>query len=139
MNKLSMLLPVIFVAGCATGYAPSYYFNQVQVINLSGGSISQVDLRVIDSNRVLSCDQVNKNAICNERFGKRRYPQAGIELSWIHPDGTQKSETLSPPVPVTFFNGLPLQIMLEILSDGSVKPYYRQEEPGRNGSLFLGS
>ena len=83
----------------------------------------------------MSCDSVLKNAICNDRFGKRRYPQQGIQLSWTQADGSSNSELLTAAIPTTYSPSFPLRIMLDILEDGSVKAYYQQDEPG--GSFFI--
>lgn len=141
MKHLLAIVAAASLAGCAGnyGYNPDYYFNYVEVINLSGGPIRDVSLRVNGSPKTLACERVNANAICEDRFGKRRYPQQGLDLSWIHPDGSAKSDTLSPPIPVTFNYGRPVQVYLEIRENGSVKAYYKQEERGRNGgSIILG-
>ncbi len=68
--------------------------------------------------------------MCDDYFGKRRLPQQGVELSWTHPDGSRKSEVLNPNIPVTYNPAFPLRIVMEIREDGSVKPFYEQEEPG---------
>ena len=54
----------------------------------------------------------------------------------MHPDGSRKAETLNPPVPAYYYSSLPLQISAEINEDVSVRPFYKQEEPGRDGSIF---
>lgn len=140
-NLLAIVASAAVLGGCASGYGynPDYYFNYVEVINLSGGPIRDVSLRVNGSQKALACERVNANAICEDRFGKRRYPQQGLDLSWTHPDGSAKSDTLTPPIPVTFNSGLPVQVYLEVRENGSVKAYYRQEERGRDGgSIILG-
>ncbi len=138
MNKLTMALCGLTLAGCATGgYSPAYFYNEVHVHNLSGGSISDVNVVVGQNGRTISCEQVNKNALCADRFGRKRYYQTGIELSWTHPDGSRKTETMNPPVPIYFISGAALRIIIEILEDGSVKPYYEQDEPGRDGGMFI--
>ena len=141
MRSLTALVAAAALAGCAggKGYNPDYYFNYVEVINLSGGPIRDVSLRVNGSAKTLACERVNANAICDDRFGKRRYPQQGLDLSWTHPDGSAKSDRLSPPIPATFSYGRSVQVYLEIRENGSVKAYYKQEERGRNGgSIILG-
>ncbi len=118
-----------------TGYNPNYYFNEVQAVNLSGATVEDVIIRVVNTQKTLSCAEVARYAMCDERFGRRRFPQQGIELSWTHPDGSRKSEMLSPSIPVTYSPGFPLRIVMEIREDGSVKLFYEQEEPG-GGVLF---
>jgi hypothetical protein len=131
MHKLTVSLLALSLTACVKGYNPSFYYNELQVANLSEGKISSLRLRVDGSEKGLSCDEVVKNALCIERFSKRRYPQQGIQLDWVHPDGSGQSQTLAPPVPVTAVAGLSLQVILEIRSDASVKAFYKQEEPGR--------
>lgn len=135
MNKLVVLAACGFIGACASGYNPAYYFNEVQVVNLSGADIQNVSLRVIDSSKVLSCTEVAKFAMCHDRFGRKRYPQQGIELSWTHVDGSRRSDTPNPHVPAYYSPALALRIVMEIAEDGSVKTFYEQEEPGR-GTLF---
>ena len=133
-----MALGGLVLAGCATGsYSPFYFYNEVHVHNLSGGSIADVNVVVGQNGRSFYCDQVNQNALCDDRFGKRRYYQDGIELSWTHPDGSRKTETMNPNIPIYFVSGVPLRVIIEVLEDGSVKPYFEQDEPGRDGGVFI--
>jgi len=126
MKKLSILLLALTGAACAMTYNPIYYYNEIQVVNLTGGTITEVNLLVGGSERTLGCAEVLKNALCDDRFGKRRYPQQGLELSWVHGDGKQKSQQLTPAIPAYLATAYPLRIMLEVLEDGTVKAYYDQ-------------
>ena len=127
MKKLIILLSSIALAACVTGYNPSYRFNEIQVVNLSGSTIEDVSVRVIASEKAISCDKVAKNAICEDRFGMRRFPQQGIELSWTHPDGNRKSEVLTLKMPVKLQPATPLRIIMEVNEDGSVNPFFEQD------------
>ena len=138
MKKLTILFASAFISACVTGYSPSYYFNEIQVVNLTGASIQDVSLRMSGSPKALSCSEVARFALCDDRFGKRFYPQQGIELSWTHPDGSRKSDTLNPAIPAFFSASFPLRIVLELLEDGSVKAFYEQEEPGRDAPFYSG-
>lgn len=128
MKSLIVIAAAAIVAGCAGAYNPAYYFNYVEVANLSGGSIRDLSLRVNGTPKTLACERVAANSICYDYFGRRRYAQQGIELSWVHTDGSARSETLATRVPAYFGTGLPLQVFLEIGQDGSVRVYYRQVE-----------
>ena len=138
MKKLALLPLGLLLTACVSGYNPFYYFNEVQVVNQTGDRIADVSVRIIDSKKALACDEVNNFAMCDDRFGKRRYPQQGIELSWTHPDGERKSETFNPSVPAFFGSASPLRIVVEIKEDGSVNPFYEQDEPGRDGIFMSG-
>ena len=99
MKKLILLSISLMLGACTVSYSPRFYFNEVQVVNQSGGTITEVSVRIFDSSISLACDEVLKFAMCDDRFGKRVYPQQGIELSWTHPDGNRKSESFNPSVP----------------------------------------
>jgi hypothetical protein len=127
MKKLSILLLSFVSVACATGYNPNYIFNEIQVVNLSATTITDVNLRIEGSDKTLNCDVVAKNALCQARFGKRRYPQQEIELSWTHGDGSKKSQQLTPAIAAYFGTAAPLNLILEINEDGSAKPLFKQE------------
>ena len=133
MKKLIVLLACGLMTACATGYNPSYYFNEVQVVNLTGATITDVSWQVVNSPKTLSCPEVAKFAMCADRFPKRRYPQQGIEISWSHADGSRKSNMPNPSVPAYVFRSFPLRVVMELSEDGSVKAFYEQDEPGRDG------
>ncbi len=131
MRKLAILLSSLATAACATGYNPTYRFNQIQVVNLSGSNIENVGVRVIDSEKAISCDEVAMNAVCEDRFGPRLFPQQGIELSWTDSGDNRKSELLTPKIPVTFYAASPLRVVVEINEDGSVKPFFEQDSQAK--------
>lgn len=133
MKKSIILLACGFMTACVSGYNPGYYFNEVQVVNLTGATIEDVNLQVINSAQAISCPEVAKFAMCADRFGKKFYPQQGLELGWSHPDGSRKSDSPSPAIPAFFASAIPLRIVLEVREDGTVKAFYEQDEPGRDG------
>ena len=134
MKILYILAFSVATTACMMKYNPKYYFNEIQVVNLSGATITNVSVRIGGSAKTLSCEEVAKNAFCQDLFGKRRYPQQSIELSWTHGDGTQKSQQFNPGIPAYYYTAFPLRVMLEINEQGAVKTYFEQEEP--NGRIF---
>ncbi len=130
MKKYLVAMLSLSILACATGYNPRYYFNQVQVVNLSTGMIADVRVGFVGSPRTLACDEVAKFAMCADLFSRLFYPQEGIDLSWTHTDGSRKSDLFAPAIPVTFDASFPLRIMMEVNADGSVKPFYEQDGPG---------
>lgn len=132
MKHLILASCCALVAACANwGYNPTYRINEVQAVNLTGDTISDVSWRVNGSGKALNCAQVAKFAMCADRFARRNYPQQGIEVNWTHPDGQRRSESLNLPVPVTYSSAFPLRFVFEIETDGSVKGFYEQDEPSR--------
>jgi hypothetical protein len=131
MKKLLMVMPGLSTLACAMEYNSRYYYNEIQVVNLTSMEIADVEVGLVGTPMSLTREEVLKNAMCADRYGRRLYPQQGIELSWIHTDGSQKAELFSSAIPVTYNSAFPIRIVMEINADGSVKPFYEQEEPGR--------
>ena len=134
MKKLIVTLSCLTLAACAGRYNPRFYYSNIEVANLSGGAITTVEVQVGADGRNLRCKTVAKNALCQERFGKRPYPQQDIELSWQDSDGNPQSTRVNPHLPATLTPSWALRIMLDIREDGSVKAYLKQDE-GRVGKL----
>ena len=131
MKKIVILLSSLTIAACATSYNPTYRYNQIQVVNLSGSTIEEVGVRVLDSEKALSCDEVAMNAVCEDRFGTRPFPQQGIELSWAHPGDDRKREVLAPEIPATFYSAIPLRVVMEVNEDGSVDAFFEQDSQAK--------
>jgi hypothetical protein len=134
MKTLLVMLSCLTLAACAGGYNPRYYYSNIEVANLSGGAITSVEVQVGADGRNLRCETVAKNALCQERFGKRPYPQQDIELSWQDSDGNPQSTKVNPHLSATLTPSWALRIMLDIREDGSVKAYFKQDD-FRVGSL----
>jgi len=139
MKNLLILILSFSSLGCVTGYNPRYYFNEVQVVNLTTAEIEDVQVSIPGTSTSLFCDEVAKNAICDDRYGRRAFPQQGIELSWIHPNDSRKSGLFTPAIPVTFNASFPLRIVLEVNADGVVNAFFEQDEPSREGNSLFNS
>ena len=135
MKSLILAVAAALLAGCATGYNPSYHFKQVEVVNLAGAPLQNLSWNVVGSGKSMNCSEVAPNAICADYFPQRRYPRAGIELSWTHADGERRSEVPNPAVPAFFYAAFPLRVIIEIDAEGSLNAYYDQDTPGDN--LFI--
>ena len=135
--KATLLLFCLLVTACATGYNPRFYYSNIEVANLSGDEIRNVDVQVGETGRNLRCESVAKNALCQERFGKRPYPQQeGLRLSWQDGEGNSQSQQMNPSIPATMTPGQALRLMLDIGEDGSVKAYFRQENISIGGLMM---
>lgn len=129
MKYVTLLLIGALIAGCATGYNPSYVFKRVEVVNLAGGPLHDLTWNVIGSGKTMTCSEVEAKGICAEYFATHRYPKAGIELTWTHVDGERKTAIINPNVPAFFYTGLPLSIFIEIGPDATLRAYYDQDTP----------
>jgi hypothetical protein len=138
MKTLLVTLFCLTLAACAGGYHPRYYYSNIEVANLSGGAITNVEVQIGADGRNLRCEAVAKNALCQERFGKRPYPEQDIELSWQDSAGNPQSTAVNPHLPATLSPSGELRIMLDITEDGSVKAYFKQDD-GFFGALDMAS
>ena len=136
MKCITVIALALGTVACALGYNPRFYVNEVMAVNLTSAEISDVTIDVIESPKMLECEEVAKNAVCADRFTRLVYPQLGVEVSWTHTDGSRKTASAAPTVPVTFVTAFPIRIVMEINADGSMKTFYEQDEPDR-GSTYL--
>ena len=128
MKKTGLLLiSFLSLGSVSAGYSPTYTFNQLQIVNLSATAITDVSLRIGGSDRVLRCDRVATNAVCDSYYGNRTYPQQVNELSWTDADGTQKSENISPKIAAYESPSLPMRVVVEVREDGLVKTIFEQD------------
>jgi hypothetical protein len=127
MKTTLFALSCLTLFACATVYTPRVFYNYVEVLNQTGGTINNVDLQIGDS-RNLHCDTVTKKRICYKRFGRHRYPQQPLELSWQDSAGELQARQLDPPIPATLSSGVSARVLLEINADGSVKIEFREDD-----------
>ena len=121
-------LSCLTLVACSIGYAPRMYYSYIEVANHSGATISNVELQIGADGRNLRCDEVTKNRVCQERFGKRRYPREIIELSWQDSVGQSQTRQLDPMLPAALSPAFALKILVKIKEDGSVTVDIRQDE-----------
>jgi hypothetical protein len=134
MKILYLLVLGVAISACSMKYTPMYYLNEIQVVNRTGTTITNVSVRFQNSTKTLFCDEVTDNRYCQDLFPRHRYPQQVIELSWVHGDGTTQSRQFNPGIPAYFNTAFPLRLMMEVSEQGTVKTYFEQEEP--KGSIF---
>jgi hypothetical protein len=140
MKLLILALACLTATGCASWeYNPIYRFNEIVAVNLTGDTISEVEIAVLGTADTLSCQSVNQFAICQKYFGAPRYPGQGLELSWTQADGQRNSTSVNPSVPAYFVVAFPLRIVLEINPDGSVKSFFEQDERGDGPFIGFGA
>jgi hypothetical protein len=127
MKTTLFALSCLTIVACATGYTPRVLYGYVEVANHTGGTITNVELQVGADGRNLRCDAVTKNRICYERFGRRRYPDQTIDLSWQDSAGELQSRQLNPKIPMTISSGVPQRLLMRIKEDGSVEVEFRSD------------
>jgi hypothetical protein len=123
----ALLLSLAFVATSSLAeYSPRYYFNSVGVANLTGETVTNLELRVGEN--VLECDTVNHNGYCTKKFGRVPFTPDQVELRWTGAE--QQSQDPDIHVPAYVSTGRPLRLELEIHPGGELKWEFRQG--GRN-------
>jgi len=127
MKALTLVALCVLISACVTGFNPRYYYGQIEVANLTGETILNVKAQVGPDGYVLECAEVTKNRICQQRFGKRPYPQALTQLSWQTSDGRQMSAQMNVQVPITLVFSQPIRVMMDIAADETVKFYIKQD------------
>jgi hypothetical protein len=125
MKTITLIFSSLLLVASNATAAPRYYFNQIGVSNLTGNTISNLEVQV--GKHELTCDTVNNNGYCHTMFGKRPYPQEPIEMSWKDSDGKQQKQELNPGLPATLSPGGTLKLLLDIQQDNSVKWDLRQD------------
>ena len=128
MKAVLFALSCLTLVACSIGYAPRMYYSYIEVANHTGTTISNVEVQIGADGRNLRCAEVTKNRICQERFGKRRYPREIIELSWQDSADQSQTRQLDPVLPATLSPAFALKILLKIKEDGSVTVDIRQDE-----------
>ena len=125
MKTSTLLFFSLLLVALNAGASQRYYFNQIGVANLTGSTISSLDVQV--GKYEVQCDTVNNNGYCHKMAGKRPFPQEEIKLSWTDADGKQHKQEVNVTVPATMSPGRTLRFELEIHSDGSVKWDFRHD------------
>ncbi len=127
MKTALFALSCLTLVACATGYTPRVSYSYLQFANNTGCKINNVELQVGTDGRNLRCDTVTKNRICSDRFGRRKYPNQTIDLSWQDSAGELQSRQLNPKIPMTISSGVPQRLLMRIKEDGSVEVEFRSE------------
>ena len=127
MKIINLALLSILISACSMNYNPRYYYHNIEVANLTGDTIRNLRVQVGPEGRVLECEEVTKNRICTERFGKKPYPRDVVEVSWTGADGQAVVEQVNPQIPLTFVPSHAVRLMLDIGEGNTVEAYFRQE------------
>jgi hypothetical protein len=131
MKTAAVVIPCLLVMSCATSYRPMYMYNEVRVDNATSRAITDVSVRIGDSEGSISCGRIGAKEVCSRRFGKLRYPHQSIEMSWTAEDGIRQTREFEPTIPGYFLTPFPLRILLDLDRDGKVAVRFWQEEPFR--------
>ena len=127
MRSLFKFATVCLIAACATSYQPTYYYNEIRVINNSSQILRNFSIRVPATGGEFSCGNVAPKGLCSNRFGKRKYQYNPIEVEWRYGGNPLQTQEFTVPVPGTFTLGLAIQGVVEVSENGEMRAYFRQE------------
>ena len=127
MRLLGILVMSALISACSTDFNPRYYYYGIELANLTGETITNLDIQVGADGRQLTCDEVTNNRICHERFGKRPYPTDGVRVSWQNASGETLTRELNPSVPITMVPSLAVGLVMEIDENNEISARFRQE------------
>ena len=129
MKKYLIVALGLMGSACATTYQPSYYYNEILVVNNSKELVQDVTISATNNGRVFSCGNIAPFGICSNRIGKRRYEQNPIQVSWTFGGSSNQTEAFVIKVPATFYTAFPLRGVVAIEPDGSISTYFEQDTP----------
>ena len=133
MTNLRVVFPVIalLLGGCASvPVGPTYYYNEVVVLNQSRYVVRDVQISATNSGRVFGCGNIAPRGICSNKFRPQVYRGSPVRVTWGFGETAMRSEFFELALPPSSVAELPLRGVLVIGANGSVQAYLQQDKPG---------
>jgi hypothetical protein len=118
------------LSSCATLQGPSYYYNEVVVLNQSRTVVRDVEILSTESGRVFSCDNIAPRGICSNKFQPQLYRGSPVQIAWAIGDGSRRDEIVELELPADFVPEIPLRGVLVIGARGAISAHLQQDSPG---------
>ena len=131
IKKFSILLPILLISACASGYKPTHYYNEVLIVNNSRQLIQDVRITAKETGRSFSCGNIAPLGICSNKIPQRRYNYSPIQIAWVFGNTARQTDEFVLEVPATMHIGLPLRGVLEISPQGVISARFEQDTPVR--------
>jgi hypothetical protein len=132
MMKQTIIVAVaLLLSACATGsnHAPTYTYDEIQVINNSKESIRSLTVTTAESGGIFSCENIAPLGVCSDRFTRRRYKEGAFSVDWVFGDSVRQTNEVGIKVPAYNSPGIPLLVVLEISEQGELSAYFKQVSP----------
>jgi hypothetical protein len=132
MKKQTIIVAVaLLLSACATGsnHAPTYTYDEIQVINNSKESIRSLTVTTAESGGIFSCENIAPLGVCSDRFTRRRYKEGAFSVDWVFGDSVRQTNEVGIKVPAYNSPGIPLLVVLEISEQGELSAYFKQVSP----------
>ena len=127
MRSLFVFTIACLITACASNYQPTYYYNEIRVLNNSSQSLRNLSIRVPATGAEFSCGNVAPRGLCSNRFGARKYRYNPIQIEWGYGKNPIKTQEFTVPVPATFSLGVKIQGVVEVRDTGELQVYFEQE------------
>ncbi len=124
-----ILISGLLLSSCATGYRPTYYYNEILIQNTSTVLLHEVRISSGESGRVFSCSNIAPQGICSNKFPRRQYMNTPIQVSWVFGNSGAESKQILLDWPGRFSSGsaFPLRGVVEVGPQGTIAAYFEQE------------
>ena len=127
MRSIFFFAFVYLITACATNHQPTYYYNEIRVLNNSSQILRNLSIRVPATGGEFSCGNIAPKGLCSNRFGARKYHYNPVQIEWSFGGGPVRTQDFTVPVPATFNLGLKIQGVVEVSDTGEMKVYFEQE------------
>lgn len=121
---------VLSLTGCATISGPTYYYNEIVVINQTRTVVRDVEISAAESGRLFGCGNIAPRGICSNKFRPQVYQGNPVQVAWQVGQGQRRGEVIELELPPSFVPELPLRGVLVIGASGGVSAHLQQESPG---------
>ena len=118
------------LTACATVPGPTYYYDEIVILNQSRDLLRDVEIKAAGTERVFSCGNVAPRGICSNRFRPREYRGNPVSVAWQVGDGQRRSRVFQLELPPSFIPEIPFRGVLVIGANGGVSAYLQQDKPG---------
>jgi len=129
MKNYTSLVLGLLLSACATGYQPTYFYNEVLIVNNSRQLVQDVTISSNETGRTFSCGNIAPLGICSNKFSKRLYERNPIRIAWVFGSNARQTSEFVLEVPGTMHTPFPLRGVLEISPQGSISAYFQQDTP----------
>lgn len=131
MKSIILGAAIVILSACASGkdHAPRYIYNEVLVVNNSQKPVRNLTIKVADTDRVYSCNNIEALGVCSNRSGRHGFKQVPFNVDWILGDSERQTNEVNIEVPAYSSPGIALRVVFEISAQGTITAYFEQMTP----------
>ncbi len=110
----------VWLVACTNAAGPHYRYNEIRIVNNTFEIVRDVKVGVAGRGIEFSCGNIAPRAQCAKRFGSRRYRFDPIRVEWGLGGRARQVRDFVVQVPLTFYSGAALGVVLEITPNGTI-------------------